>query len=196
MVGPEWFEAWTMYQPKFGNLPASEATMKINNRVQTLLVVLGVMCAPPIYAQTVEHESSEHESTSSNESVHESHKNVLSFFAGVTHEGRCENGAALGVGYERLLNESFGIGALAEHTFGDDVFTVYAVAFAYRVDRWKFYIAPGIEDSAAHGTESLVRLSAEYAFEAGTWEISPQLAVDFVDGDEVLILGVVFGKGF
>ncbi len=47
-----------------------------------------------------------------------------------------------------------------------------------------------------HGTESLVRLSAEYAFEAGAWEISPQLAVDFVDGEEVLILGFVFGKGF
>ena len=60
----------------------------------------------------------------------------------------------------------------------------------------KFYIAPGIEDSDAHGSESLVRLSAEYAFEKGAWEISPQLAVDFVDGEEVLILGVVFGKGF
>jgi hypothetical protein len=170
--------------------------MKINIQVQTLLVVLGAICALPIYAQTVEHESSEHESAAGHESAHESHKNVVSFFAGVTHAGRRKNGAALGVAYERLLNESFGIGVLAEHTFGDADFTVYAVAFAYRVDRWKFYIAPGIEDSAAHGTESLVRLSAEYAFEAGSWEISPQLAVDFVDGDEVLILGVVFGKGF
>jgi hypothetical protein len=137
-----------------------------------------------------------HESASVHESAHGSHKNVVSFFVGVTHAGRRENGAALGVGYERLLNESFGIGVLAEHTFGDADFTVYAVAFTYRVDRWKFYIAPGIEDSDAHGTESLVRLSAEYPFEAGTWEISPQLAVDFVDGEEVLILGVVFGKGF
>ena len=88
------------------------------------------------------------------------------------------------------------LGAFAEHTFGDADFTVYAVAFAYRFDRWKFYIAPGIEKSDAHGTESLVRLGAEYAFKRGTWEVSPQLAVDFVDGDEVLVLGVVFGKGF
>ncbi len=84
---------------------------------------------------------------------------------------------------------------LAEHTFGGGDFTVYAVPFGYRVDRWKFYIAPGIEDSD-HGTESLVRLGAEYAFEASSWEISPQLAVGFVDGEEVLSLGVVFGKGF
>jgi hypothetical protein len=158
--------------------------------------VLFVMCGPAVYAQTDDHESSEHESASGHESAHGSHKNVVSFFTGVTHAGRRENGAALGVAYERLLSESFGIGVLAEHTFGDADFTVYAVPFAYRIDRWKFYVAPGIEDSAEHGTESLVRLGAEYAFKAGSWEISPQLAVDFVDGDEVLILGVVFGKGF
>ncbi len=167
-----------------------------HGKLGLLTAVLFAMCAPAVYAQTDDRESSEHESASAHESDHGSHKNVLSFFAGVTHAGRRKNGAALGVGYERHLNESFGIGVLAEHTFGDADFTVYAVAFAYRVDRWKFYIAPGIEDSDAHGTESLVRLSAEYAFEAGTWEISPQLAVDFVDGEEVLILGVVFGKGF
>ncbi len=158
--------------------------------------MLCAVCVPPVYAQTVDHDSSEHDPALGHESAHGSHKNVLSFFVGVTHAGRRENGAALGVAYERLLNESFGIGVFAEHTFGGGDFTVYAVAFAYRVDRWKFYIAPGIEDSDAHGTESLVRLGAEYAFEAGSWEISPQLAVDFVDGEEVLVLGVVFGKGF
>ena len=170
--------------------------MKIKKQVRALLVVLGVMCALPICAQTVEHESSEHESDSANETSHEPHKNIVSFFAGVTHEGRRKNGAALGIAYERILNESFTIGAFAEHTFGDADFTVYAVALGYRVDRWKFFVAPGVEDSHDHGTESLVRLGVEYAYEAGTWEISPQLAVDFVDGDQVLILGVVFGKGF
>jgi len=165
-------------------------------RLKLLLAVLCAVCTAPVYAQTVDYDASEHESASGHESAHGSHQNVLSFFAGVTHAGRRVNGAALGVGYERLLNESFGIGVLAEHTFGDADFTVYAVPFAYRVDRWKFYIAPGIEDSDAHGIESLVRLSAEYAFESGTREISPQLAVDFVDGEEVLILGVVFSKGF
>ncbi len=165
-------------------------------RLKLLLAVLCAVCSSSVYSQTVDHDSSEHESASAHESAHESHQNVVSFFAGVNHAGRRKNGAALGVGYERLLNESFAIGVLAERTFGDADFWVYAVPFSYRVDRWKFYIAPGIEDSDAHGTESLVRLSAEYAFEAGSWEISPQLAVDFVDGEEVLILGVVFGKGF
>ena len=72
---------------------------------------------------------------------------------------------------------------------------MYAVPFAYRIDRQKFALAPCIE-YGDFGTEWLVRAAAEYAFEAGTWEISPQLALDFVDEEEVLILGVVFGKGF
>jgi hypothetical protein len=57
------------------------------------------------------------------------------------------------------------------------------------------YIAPGVEDGE-HGTESLLRLGVEYAFEVGAVEIAPQLAVDFVDGEEVLVLGVVIGKAF
>ena len=161
-----------------------------------LITLLFSIFMPAVYARDTAHDAGEHESASGHESAHGAHKNVVSFFAGVTHAGRRKNGTALGVGYERLLSKSFGIGVLAEHTFGDADFTVYAVPFAYRIDRWKFYIAPGVEDSDDHGSESLVRLSAEYAFESGSWEISPQLAVDFVDGEEVLILGVVFGKAF
>ncbi len=167
-----------------------------NRQSRSLLSLLCAICIAPDFAQAVDNDSSDGDSASGHESIHETHKNVVSFFAGVTHAGRRKNGAALGVAYERLLNESFGIGVTAEHTFGEADFTVFAVPFAYRIDRWKFYVAPGIEDSVEHGTESLVRLGAEYAFEAGSWELSPQLAVDFVDGDEVLILGVVFGKGF
>ena len=160
-------------------------------RLRLVLAVLCAVCAAPVYSQEAERESA-----AGYEKEHHDHKNVLSFFTGLTHGGRRTNAVALGVAYERLLSKSFGIGVIAEHTFGDADFTVYAVGFAYRMDRWKFYVAPGIEESDAHGTESLVRLGAEYAFEAGTWEVSPQVAVDFVDGDEVLILGVVFGKGF
>ena len=167
-----------------------------HGKLGLLTAMIFAMCAPAVYAQTDDQDAGDHEPASAHESTHGSHKNVVSFFAGVTHAGRRENGLALGAGYERLLSESFAIGVLAERTFGDADFWVYAVPFSYRVDRWKFYIAPGIEDSDRHGTESLVRLSVEYAFEVGSWEVSPQFAVDFVDGEEVLILGVVFGKGF
>lgn len=166
-----------------------------------LAAVLCALCAPAVHAQAANHGANDHESASgesasSQESEQEAHKNVLALFAGVTHDGRRNNGAALGVAYERLLTESFGIGVIAEHTFGDADFTVYMLAFGVRIDRWKLYVAPGVEDSDEHGTEPLVRLGAEYALVAGTWEISPQVAVDFVEGDEVLVLGFVFTRGF
>ena len=107
----------------------------VRGKLGLLTAMLCALCAAPVCAQTDNHDTSEHESTSSHESEHESHKNVVSIFAGVTHAGRRKNGVALGVAYERLLNESFGIGVIAEHTFGDADFTVYAVGFAYRIDR-------------------------------------------------------------
>jgi len=60
------------------------------------------------------------EGFSSNEVVHELeraehelHKNVFGVFAGVASAGRREKGFALGLEYERRINESFGIGAVA-----------------------------------------------------------------------------------
>ncbi len=161
-----------------------------HRRLRISLMILLAMCVPLVLAQTDEHEpNSDHEAT------HEFHRNFVAGFVGVAHEGRRDNGLALGIAYERFLNESFGIGVIAEHTFGDFDFWVYAVPFAYRTGRWRLYIAPGIEDGE-HSTESLVRLGAEYAFEVGTLEIAPQLAMDYVGGEKVLVLGVVFGKAF
>ena len=128
---------------------------------------------------------------------HELHKNVFGVFAGVASAGRREKGFALGLEYERRINESFGIGAVAEYTFDDGDFWVFAIPFAYHKNAWKFYVAPGMEKSSDHGTEGLVRLGAEYAIEIGSgWEISPQLNVDFVDGEDVWVLGALFAKGF
>jgi hypothetical protein len=67
-------------------------------RLQLLAAMLFAMCVPLAYGQTADHDTGEHESTSSHESEHGSHKNLVSFFAGITHAGRRENGAALGVG--------------------------------------------------------------------------------------------------
>ena len=172
---------------------ASVATKAI---LHFVLLALAASMLAMVGSASAHAQETEHKSVSGHEMEHHEHKNVLSFFTGVTHGGRRDNGLALGIAYERLLNKSFAIGVIAERTFGDFDLMVYAVPFAYRMDRWKFYVAPGIEDSKVHGTDSLVRLGAEYALKTGTWEISPQLAVDFVNGDGVLVLGVVFGKGF
>jgi hypothetical protein len=163
--------------------------MRKMDLVAVLALLLIVASAPPALAQ-----SGEHELESDDEATQEFHRNFLGVFLGITDEGRLD-GFSMGIEYERRLNESFGVGVLAERTFGDLDLWVYAVPFAYHAGRWKLYVAPGVEDGE-HGSESLVRLGGEYAFEFGAWEISPQLNVDFVDGDQVAVLGVSFGKGF
>ena len=160
-----------------------QKTIQLAASVILLSAGLGVIAAPPVYAQKGEHESS-----SDHGSAHDLHRNFLALFVGVTDEGRNE-ALALGIEYERRLNESFGVGLVAEYSFGDLDFWVYAVPFAYHTGRWKLYIAPGVED-IDHGSESLIRLGVEYAYEVGSWEISPQLNVDFVDGDEIPVLRV------
>lgn len=124
------------------------------------------------------------------------HKNVFALFVGAANEDRRDKGPAVGLEYERRLSTSFGIGALAERTFGDLDSMVYAVPFAYHSGAWKVYIAPGIEDREGHEVENLVRIGAEYGFKAGSWEIAPQVDLDFVKGNRVFVIGVTFGKGF
>jgi hypothetical protein len=121
---------------------------------------------------------------------------MFALFVGAANEDRRDKGPAIGLEYERRLNTSFGIGVLAERTFGDLDSMVYAVPFAYHSGAWKAYIAPGIEDREGHKSENLVRIGAEYGFEAGGWEIAPQIDLDFVDGNRVFVFGVTFGKGF
>ena len=158
----------------------------------TLLLIFSILSAPTLAENVGE---SAHEPVQGHE-VHHFHKNELGFFAGITHEGRRENDPALGIEYERRINESFGIGAVAEYTFGDGDFLVVTVPFSYHIKSWKLVVAPGVEKSDDHGTESLVRFGAGYGIKTGGWMVTPQLNVDFVDGEDVWVLGVGIGKGF
>lgn len=154
-----------------------------------LTACVAIFAVSPAFAQH------ENDHPAGHGSEHEYHENTVALFVGFAKEGSHHSGPALGIEYEYRLNASFGIGALAEHTFGDFDSWVFALPFAYHTGRWKFYVAPGIEDGHA-GSESLVRLGGEYGFRKGQWEISPQVDIDFVDGKEIFVLGVTFGRGF
>jgi len=162
-----------------------------NNKLlfaKALLVVTLAMC-------TAAFGSSGDEDAEGMDVDHHEYSNLLAMFIGAAREERRDNGLALGVEYERRFNRSFGIGGLAEYTFGDLDVWVFAVPFAYHLDRWKIFIAPGVEDGE-NGSEFLTRLGGEYGFKVDAWEISPQFNVDFIDGDQVFVLGVTFGRGF
>jgi len=121
--------------------------------------------------------------------------NRLSLLVGITDETRRDKGATLGLEYERRLDATLGVGLVAEHVFGDLDFSIFAVPLFFHTGRWKFLIAPGVEDSDL-GTEFLLRIGGDYGFEVGRWEIAPGIDVDFVDGDVVPVIGVAIGRGF
>jgi len=77
--------------------------------------------------------------------------NRLSILVGVTSETRRDKGLTLGLEYERRLDATLGVGLVAEHVFGDLDFSIFAVPLFFHTGRWKFLIAPGVEDSDLAG---------------------------------------------
>lgn len=124
------------------------------------------------------------------------HANVLGVFLGGTGENRRDADFTLGIEYERRINASFGVGGIIERAFGDHDFWVMVIPFAYHTGAWKWYVAPGMENKDRHSNEFLVRVGLEYVFEVGKYELSPQIDVDFVDGEQVYVMGIVFARGF
>ncbi len=129
---------------------------------------------------------------------HDFHKNLVAAFVGVTTEERREKALTYGIEYARRLSPSFGMGVFLEHAQGDLDFSIAGVTFAYLHDHWKVYAAPGVEYSdEEYNTEFLMRIGVEYSFElAYGFEISPQVDVDFVDGEVVSVVGLTFGYWF
>lgn len=129
--------------------------------------------------------------SSTAETHHAYHRHSGGVFIGMAKEGHRDEGLALGIEYEYRFNQRFGLGALAEHTFGDFNSWVFAFPAAVHLKQWKFYAGPGIEHREGD-EEPLLRIGLEYGFEYRDWELSPQFDVDFVDGEETYIIGVTF----
>ncbi len=146
-----------------------------------------------LHSEDLQHDENGHNGSGEH---HDFHRNVIGVFGGVTVEERRSGSFTLGIEYERHLSRQFGIGLIAEHVFADDEFNVFAVPFAYHSGSWKSYLAPGWEKHKNHSGEFLVRVGLEYAFEFDLFEIAPQVDVDFVGGDQVLIFGVTLAMGF
>ena len=157
--------------------------------LRTVIAFLILLASPHAGAES----AGEHEGHGSE---HAFHRNVVAACVGVTSEDCREKALTLGLEYERRFTPTFGLGVVAERAFGDLDFWVFAVPFAWHNGPWKLYAAPGVEDSDEHGSEFLFRVGVEYGFEVGNFEIAPQLDIDFVDGQEVLVLGVTIGKGY
>ena len=126
-------------------------------------------------------------------SFHEPFHVVGVFIGDTTEDRRAEEGLTLGVEYEYRATERFGVGFTAEHVAGDFNTNVFVLPLALHRGPWKVYAGPGIE-RADRGNETLLRLGAEYGFRWGEYEISPQVDVDFVDGERLFVIGLVFAR--
>ena len=151
--------------------------------VSAVPLIIALVCTTPAHGEEFE-------------SGHEYEPNTVGVFLGATSEGRRDRAATLGIEYERRLSREIGIGGIYEHAFGDLDFDILAVAVAYHSGPWKLYAAPGVEITNERSTEFLLRLGVEYGFHVQSLEISPQVDLDLVDGDEVLVIGATIAYGF
>lgn len=116
-------------------------------------------------------------------------QHTFGVFIGDTTEDR-RDGATLGFEFEYRATEKLGLGLTAEYVAGDFDTKVLAIPVARHNGPWKFYAGPGLE-FGEEGRETLFRIGAEYGFRLGRLEVSPQVDVDFVDGDQLFVIGVV-----
>ena len=177
-------------------------------RVGTVVVVVLAAAAwfpAPALAQQAE-AAAEHED---DHHVHPNHAAVF-FGASTPKKDKSETSFALGIEYERRLNDLFGVGAVVDFVFGDFKRNALAggAVFLHPVGDLTLLAAPGAEwvekdKLGASGPTTtneaffIIRLGASYPFHIGSGSITPMFNVDFIgDSKTTFVYGVSFGYGF
>ena len=133
------------------------------------------------------------ESRASAHGHHDPHS-TIGIFVGDTTERR-RDGFTLGIEYEYRASRRLGIGLTAEHAGGDFDTNVFVLPVALHEGPWKLYAGPGVE-SGEEGEEPLLRVGVEYGLRVGEYEVSPQIDLDFVDGERLFVFGLVLSREF
>jgi hypothetical protein len=140
---------------------------------------------------------------------HEIHRNHIGVFLGVTEGGDEEGGgkedtsATIALEYERRLTRLIGIGVVLDYVGGERRDHVGIIPLSFRPGRHaRFVVGPGWErhagtDGSGAEFEALVRIGFSYAIETVPGNsVSPEINVDFADGETLLIVGATIGWGF
>lgn len=124
---------------------------------------------------------------------------AIGAFAGFTDPDDHPAEATWGVEYEYRPGDRFGFGVIAERTSeahdGDGV-DVAVAAVHYHVANFRLTAGAGREWIDGHGSHALQRLGIAYDIELGPIALAPTVNVDFVDGEEVPVYGLVLLKHF
>ncbi|MGB2427223.1 MAG: hypothetical protein ACPH9N_06050 [Alteromonas sp.] len=122
-------------------------------------------------------------------------KHYPGVFIGATHADS-ETDYALGIEYEYKFTKQFGVGAVWERTpdghGGDGVNVALGSIFYHPTPEWRLGLGLGEERIGGPKVKykDLVRASIAYEMPMDEIIIAPTLAVDFVDGDKIIVAGV------
>ena len=130
--------------------------------------------------------------------VHGPH--IVEFFLGATsadHHGHTEQAGSLGASYRYAFNHTVSAGVLAEYTGGALDHWVVGIPFVFNLGHggWQGTLMPGAEITSSH-EEALFRVGVGYEFELDGYALKPELNVDFVNGETVVVLGASIGFRF
>lgn len=142
--------------------------------------------------------------------AHTTHaRNEVGVFLGITTGGEAEGGgkenatATIGLEYRRNLSRRIGVGLLLEFAGGERRDgTIVVPATVFLGSRAELLVAAGVERSKgseifAGGDEFLARLGFGYRIPLVPGNvIRPEINVDFVDGEELVVVGATIGWEF
>lgn len=142
-----------------------------------------------VESQAANHSASHHEE-------HGFHRHHLALILGGSQKGGKE-GATYGLEYEYRLSRRFGLGVFWEQTEGDIEAETLGIPLSIHATRnFKVLVAAGVERQLFKDDETVLRLGLDYSFHAGRFTVAPSAAVDFVNDNEILFLGLALGRGF
>jgi hypothetical protein len=146
--------------------------------MQKLTMLVFMACAASAAAQAAETDTEAE------------YRDFIEIFVGITHD-EGENDPSLGLTYEHRFGQ-FGTGVIAEFTKSDSRDSVLALPFFWHpADPWRMVVAIGTEYDDGENS-FLTRVGGSYEFEFSGWSLSPEVNVDFVDDDTVLVIGASF----
>jgi hypothetical protein len=152
-------------------------------------MAIGVLSGLPTLAEEAGQPNAPHE-------VEAYHRNKIEFGIANTHTKHGDNAITLAVSYGYRFSELASIGILGEYAFGDLDFGIVGIPLKlYPGDGWVLVAMPGVEIHDGH-QEVLFRLGVGYEFEMEGFSITPEVAVDYVDDEVDLVVGLTFGFGF
>lgn len=122
-------------------------------------------------------------------------------FFGLTHADS-ETEFTYALEYEYKFTEQYGAGLIYEKIdnahHGDGITIQIAALYYHPISSVRLGVGVGKEKVGGHHphTEDLVRVVASYDYHFENFSVAPTIAVDFVDGETPVVMGIGFIKPF